>query len=155
MKQQFEHTKNPRAVFDKFKLMWHIKGNYSIHEGKVKKSIIQKQVPYKTIELIQKEPSLDQYLRLRQDLIYLDDNGKTNISKTKENVRDDLIKLKKYLEEDMKLEGGFLDHCIENGFEHKQPPQPKLKRLNKRKQRKLDELMSLGLKKKTQISEIS
>jgi len=75
----------------------------------------------------------------------------TNISKTKKNVKDDLVEIKKYLEEEMELEGDFLDYYIENGFEHLQPPQPKIKRLSKRKQKKLDDLLSLGLKMKSQI----
>jgi len=151
MNKKYNHTRNPRAIWNKYKLMWNEKGNYSINEEKVKSKIPQKQLVFKTLSKILENPRLDVVLKFRQDWVVLDKKGKTDVLLTKQKVKDGLIGLKAVLEDDG-FDGQFLDPYIENGLEELEPPpQPKLKKISKRKQKYLKDLRTLGLKQKTEI----
>tara|TARA_Y100000592_G_scaffold83845_1_gene134092 strand:+ start:693 stop:1124 length:432 start_codon:yes stop_codon:yes gene_type:complete len=142
----FKNKKNKkchRVVWDKYDLMWNIAGNYSCNEFYINKNKPERAVLQRTIKLIQEVPRLDEVLRLRQDWIVLDKKGFTDISKTKQNVKDALIDIKEKIEA-YEYDASFLDTYIQNGFEHLQTP----KRLSKLKAIQLS-FDNLGLSKKT------
>jgi hypothetical protein len=149
--------KNPRKRWDRYRLEWHIAGNYSINAGqvKLKAAKLKQRVLEKTIKLLASKPKLDEIAKYRADWISLHPNGRTNKSATRDRIMLGIREIREEIEQLPEPEEGvttwktktmqYLDSCIVNGFEEELEPPPKAIKVSKRMAKKLEGLVQIDI----------